>query len=142
MCLADAVRAGHADRAYLVLGGDGWSLRDYYTSGALKEHVIHADKVNVIRSQSLRARPSGAGTGSAPVSRSPQSASAGKSGSAMIPIMFDRSIPVPTFCQVPLRGSYHSARYVVLSLAPRIWLRGQPFSKYARKMFLSGVRAQ
>lgn len=48
MCLADAVRAGHADRAYLVLGGDGWTLRDYYTSGALKEHLIHADVVQVI----------------------------------------------------------------------------------------------
>lgn len=35
MCLADAVRAGFGARAYLVLGGDGWSLRNYYTSGAL-----------------------------------------------------------------------------------------------------------
>jgi hypothetical protein len=37
MCLADAVRAQQATRAYLVLGGDGWTLRDYYTSGALAE---------------------------------------------------------------------------------------------------------
>jgi PD-(D/E)XK nuclease superfamily protein len=48
MCLADAVRAGRAVHAYLVLGGDGWSLRDYYVSGALKEHLIHADKVRVV----------------------------------------------------------------------------------------------
>lgn len=48
MCLADAVRAGHADRAYLVLGGDGWSLRDYYTSGALAEHLLHAALVRVV----------------------------------------------------------------------------------------------
>lgn len=48
MCLADAVRAGHAARAYLVLGGDGWSLRDYYTSGALAEHLIHAKLVRVV----------------------------------------------------------------------------------------------
>ena len=48
MCLADAVREGHAARAYLVLGGDGWSLRDYYTSGALREHLIHADVVRVV----------------------------------------------------------------------------------------------
>ena len=34
MCLADAVRAGHGQAAYLVLGGDGWTLRDYYTSGS------------------------------------------------------------------------------------------------------------
>lgn len=48
MCLADAVRAGAAARAYLVLGGDGWSLRDYFTSGALSEHLIHAALVQVV----------------------------------------------------------------------------------------------
>ena len=48
MCLADAIRAGHADRAYVVLGGDRWTLRDYYTSGALAEHLIHAALVRVV----------------------------------------------------------------------------------------------
>jgi len=48
MCLADAVRAGHADRAYLVLGGDGWKLRDYYTSGRLALHLVHASLVRVV----------------------------------------------------------------------------------------------
>jgi hypothetical protein len=48
MCLADAVRANAADTAYLVLGGDGWTLRDYYVSGALAEHLIHADRVHVV----------------------------------------------------------------------------------------------
>jgi hypothetical protein len=48
MCLADAVRTGHADRAYLVLGGDGWTLRDYFTSGRLAEHLIHANLVGVV----------------------------------------------------------------------------------------------
>ena len=48
MCLADAVRAGKATRAYLVLGGDGWTLRDYYTSGALADHLIHANLVRVV----------------------------------------------------------------------------------------------
>lgn len=48
MCLADAVRGASADRAYLVLGGDGWSLRDYYTSGALADHLIHAALVQVV----------------------------------------------------------------------------------------------
>ena len=38
MCLADAATAGHAVRAFLVLGGDGWKLRDYFTSGKLSEH--------------------------------------------------------------------------------------------------------
>lgn len=48
MCLADVVRSGGAARAYLVLGGDGWTLRDYYTSGALSEHLIHAAHVRVV----------------------------------------------------------------------------------------------
>lgn len=48
MCLADAVREKLADKAYLVLGGTGWSLRAYYTSGALEEHLVHAGLVRVI----------------------------------------------------------------------------------------------
>lgn len=48
MCLAEVVRAGAAHRAYLVLGGDGWTLRDYYVSGALREHLIHSSLVQVV----------------------------------------------------------------------------------------------
>jgi hypothetical protein len=48
MCLADAVRAGQGARAYLVLGGDGWSLRDYYTSGELAQHLVHSALVRVV----------------------------------------------------------------------------------------------
>jgi hypothetical protein len=48
MCLADAIRTGAATRAYLVLGGDGWTLRGYFTSGALSEHLIHAGLVRVV----------------------------------------------------------------------------------------------
>jgi hypothetical protein len=48
MCLADAVRENHASRAYLVLGGDGWSLRDYFTSGRLADHLVHASLVRVV----------------------------------------------------------------------------------------------
>ena len=48
MCLADAVQGGYGTKAYLVLGGDGWTLRDYFTSGALDQHLIHADTVKVV----------------------------------------------------------------------------------------------
>jgi hypothetical protein len=48
MCLADAVRAKLAGRAYLVLGGPGWTLRTYFTSGALATHLVHADLVRVV----------------------------------------------------------------------------------------------
>jgi hypothetical protein len=48
MSLAAAVLEGKAKRAYLVLGGDGWSLRDYYTSGDLDQHLVHAALVRVV----------------------------------------------------------------------------------------------
>jgi hypothetical protein len=48
MCLADAVREGLAAKAYLVLGGPGWKLRTYFTSGALAEHLVHAGLVRVL----------------------------------------------------------------------------------------------
>ena len=48
ICLADAIRLKKADRAFLVLGGDGWTLRDYYVSGALSDHLIHAGLVQVV----------------------------------------------------------------------------------------------
>lgn len=48
MCLAESVRSGEADKAYLVLGGDGWTLREYYTSGKLAEHLTHAHHVQVV----------------------------------------------------------------------------------------------
>jgi hypothetical protein len=54
MCLADAVTAGHAVRAFLVLGGDGWRLRDYFTSGKLSEHLIHAALVRVVTLEFIR----------------------------------------------------------------------------------------
>jgi hypothetical protein len=42
------VREGLAARAYLVLGGPGWKLRAYYTSGARQEHLVHAGLVRVM----------------------------------------------------------------------------------------------
>jgi hypothetical protein len=48
MCLADAVREKLANRAYLVLGGAGWTLRTFYTSGALQDHLVHAGLVRVL----------------------------------------------------------------------------------------------
>ena len=41
-------RGHYGARAYLVLGGDAWTLRDYFTSGALADHLIHAPLVKVV----------------------------------------------------------------------------------------------
>ncbi len=48
ICLAEAVRTGEEKyhKAYLVLGGDGWSLRDFYLGGGLDAHLSHGDLVN------------------------------------------------------------------------------------------------
>jgi hypothetical protein len=48
ICLADAVLTNEYPRAYLVLGGPGWTLRDYYTSGGLAKHLVHAGLVKIL----------------------------------------------------------------------------------------------
>lgn len=52
ICLAEAIRTsdGKYDKAYLVLGGDGWrpSLKSYYISGKLNEHLRYSDLVSIV----------------------------------------------------------------------------------------------
>lgn len=48
MCLAEAVRGGGYSRAYVVLGGRGWSKRDYFTSGKWREYIQNAETVEVV----------------------------------------------------------------------------------------------
>lgn len=49
MCLAHAIRTsdGKFSDAYLVLGGDGWTLRDFYLSGRLDEHLRYGGLVKI-----------------------------------------------------------------------------------------------
>ncbi|MBI2150836.1 MAG: hypothetical protein HYU27_09580 [Acidobacteria bacterium] len=48
ICLAEAVLTGRYAKAYLVLGGEGWTLRHWYTSGALSAHLVNAEKVEIL----------------------------------------------------------------------------------------------
>jgi hypothetical protein len=48
ICLAEEVRTGEFSKAYLVLGGDGWTLRDYYTGGGLSKHLVDTGKVHIL----------------------------------------------------------------------------------------------
>jgi hypothetical protein len=50
ICLAEAAGAGAPvfQAAYLVLGGEGWTLREYYTGGGLTDHLRHADRVRIV----------------------------------------------------------------------------------------------
>ena len=53
ICLIDALAAGGFERAYVVLGGEGWTLRDFYTAGGLKKYLIGSDHVEVVRLESF-----------------------------------------------------------------------------------------
>ncbi len=56
MCLADAVREHGCASAYLVLGGPGWTLRDWFVSGALRNRLVDVDKVHVLTLEMFVAR--------------------------------------------------------------------------------------
>jgi hypothetical protein len=48
ICLLEALEAGVHHKAYLVLGGEGWTLRTFYTGGGLKRFLVDSDKVEVL----------------------------------------------------------------------------------------------
>lgn len=50
MCLAHAVRSSgdRFSRAYLVLGGGGWKLRDSYVDGTFDDYLQGCECVNVM----------------------------------------------------------------------------------------------
>jgi hypothetical protein len=56
ICLAEAIRADGFSKAYLVLGGEGWKLRNFYVDGGLKAHLAQADKVDILTLESFVAR--------------------------------------------------------------------------------------
>lgn len=46
--LSEAMEGGAYARAYLVLGGDGWRLRDFYVAGGLDKHLTHPELVEIL----------------------------------------------------------------------------------------------
>jgi len=48
ICLSEALAGRSYEGAYLVLGGAGWTLRDFYTGGGLMKHLAGADDVRII----------------------------------------------------------------------------------------------
>lgn len=50
ICLAHAVRQsrGRFRKAYLVLGGGGWTLRDCFVDGELNDYLRHCESVRVM----------------------------------------------------------------------------------------------
>jgi len=56
ICLIEAVLSNGYDEAYLVLGGEGWKLRTFYTKGGLDRYLAHADRVRILTLESFVAR--------------------------------------------------------------------------------------
>jgi hypothetical protein len=56
ICLVEAMEAGGYDKAYVVLGGEGWTFRSFYTSGGLKKYLPSAEKVEITTLESFVAR--------------------------------------------------------------------------------------
>jgi hypothetical protein len=58
ICLAEAVRDNpeRYERAYVVLGGPGWKLREFYVSGGLERHLVEAERVRIVALEEFVAR--------------------------------------------------------------------------------------
>ena len=59
ICLIDAVQADGFSKAYIVLGGEGWTLRDFYTSGGLNRYIPRAEGVEVLTLEGFVAKANG-----------------------------------------------------------------------------------
>jgi hypothetical protein len=56
ICLLEALESGTYAKAYLVLGGEGWSLRNFYIGNGLKKYLNYAEKVEVVSLESFVGR--------------------------------------------------------------------------------------
>jgi hypothetical protein len=53
ICLTEAIQNGCYDKAVLVLGGDGWKLRDYFVSGSLRKYLRFPNEVEITSLESF-----------------------------------------------------------------------------------------
>jgi len=56
ICLEEALRAGSHGHAYLVLGGDGWKLRNFYAGGGLNQYLKGSGRVEILTLEAFVAR--------------------------------------------------------------------------------------
>ncbi len=58
MCLAEAVRTSMTAyaKAYLVLGGPGWKLREFFIGGGLRDHLTYGTLVIITSLEAFIAR--------------------------------------------------------------------------------------
>ena len=56
ICLLEAMENGPYEKAYLVLGGEGWTFRTFYTSGGLAKYLSYAAYVEILTLEGFVAR--------------------------------------------------------------------------------------
>ena len=56
ICLEDALKTSSYHGAYVVLGGEGWKLRNFYTRGGLESYLRLSGKIRIITLESFVAK--------------------------------------------------------------------------------------
>jgi hypothetical protein len=56
ICLEEALKTGDYQRAFIVLGGDGWKLRTFYVGGGLNEYLKGSGNVQIVTLETFVAR--------------------------------------------------------------------------------------
>ena len=56
ICLLEALESGDYAKAYLVLGGEGWTLRNFYTGDGLQKYLNYGEKVEILTLESFVGR--------------------------------------------------------------------------------------
>ena len=59
ICLLEAMEVGTYAKAYIVLGGEGWTLRDFYVGDGLKKYLPYADRVEILPLEAFVGRANG-----------------------------------------------------------------------------------
>lgn len=53
ICLLEALDSRNYRKAYLVLGGEGWTLRNFYVGDGLKKYLNYGDKIEILTLESF-----------------------------------------------------------------------------------------
>ncbi|MFC1746253.1 PD-(D/E)XK nuclease superfamily protein [Candidatus Riflebacteria bacterium] len=58
ICLAEAIINGKNAfaKAYLVLGGEGWKLREFFIQGGLSKHLVYGNLVEIVSLENFIAK--------------------------------------------------------------------------------------
>lgn len=48
ICLIEAMENNEFAKAYIVLGGEGWKLRNFYTTGGLSKYLNNCNRIEII----------------------------------------------------------------------------------------------